>query len=175
MAPEDVSKPDDDENSTPRPFDVQTVRFLIKLMSRHDLSEIDLSEGDRRIRLRRGVSPGKAAAEPQMVNPAPVSVPPPPAESTTPTAESVGEPAKKLMEIKSPTPGNFYARPNPEAPEFVKVGDRVEPDTVVCLVEAMKMFNEIKAECSGVIVEVVAEDRQFVEYNTVLFRVDPAG
>jgi acetyl-CoA carboxylase biotin carboxyl carrier protein len=72
-------------------------------------------------------------------------------------------------------PGTFYARPNPEAPPYVSVGSRVTPNTVVCKIEAMKIFNDLEAECSGVITEICVEDAQPVEYNTVLFKVDPAG
>lgn len=164
----------DDVPMTPHPFDVETIRQLIRLMARHDLNEIDLTDGDSRIRLRRGLAgartmvataPGPISASPPApVAPAEAAVPPPPVA-----------PARNLIEIKSPTPGTFYLKPNPDADDFVKVGSRVQPETVVCLVEAMKTFNEIKAECSGVIVEVVAEAGGFVEYGTVLFRVDPTG
>src|SRR5436190_1546206 len=78
-------------------------------------------------------------------------------------------------DIKSPTPGTFYARPNPEAEPYVKVGSRVEPKTVVCTIEAMKLYTEIQAECSGVIQEILVENGQFVEFDTVLFRVDPTA
>src|SRR5262249_57874085 len=103
--------------------------------------------------------------------PAPAPAPPPP---QVPAAEPA-KPARPLHEIKSPTPGTFYTSPSPDAPPFVKVGDRVTPSTVVCIIEAMKIFNEISAECSGVVTEVLAENQQPVEYGQVLFRVDPAG
>jgi acetyl-CoA carboxylase biotin carboxyl carrier protein len=78
------------------------------------------------------------------------------------------------VEIKSPTPGTFYTAPNPGADPYVRVGSRVNPNTVVGLIEAMKLFNEIPADCSGVIVEVVVENGQPVEFGQVLFRVDPS-
>jgi acetyl-CoA carboxylase biotin carboxyl carrier protein len=156
-----------DKNEQPRPFDVRTIRYLVDLMGRQDLSEIDLQEGDKRIRLRRGARPAPAAP----AAPAPAQEPAP-----RPTAAAAAEsPAKKLVEIKSPTIGTFYAAREPGAPPFVTEGSRVTPDTVVCLIEAMKVFNEIPAGCSGVVREVLVKDKDFVEYNTVLFRVDPTA
>jgi len=156
------------------PIDVRTIRYLAALMSRHNLAEIDVHDGALRVRLKRGgpdgipgqprvvAAPAPAAATVPVVSaPAPeAAVPPPP-------------PTRKLLEIKSPTPGTFYAAASPEAEPFVKVGSRVAPDTVVCLIEAMKVFNEIPAECSGTIVEVCVNNQQPVEYGQVLFRVEP--
>ena len=84
-------------------------------------------------------------------------------------------PTKKLIDIKSPTPGTFYASPSPDAQPFVRAGSKVTASTVVCLIEAMKIFNEITADCNGVIAEILAENQQPVEYGQVLFRVDPTG
>jgi acetyl-CoA carboxylase biotin carboxyl carrier protein len=81
-------------------------------------------------------------------------------------------PTKTLHLIKSPTPGTFYARPKPDAEPYVRVGTRVTPTTVVCQIEAMKIFNEIQAECAGVITEVLVENQQPVEYDQPLFKVD---
>jgi acetyl-CoA carboxylase biotin carboxyl carrier protein len=164
----------DEGSNTPGPFDVVTIKALVALMSRHDLSEIDLQQGDRRIRLRRGVKKGSAASALPVASSAP-----PHAPLTAPVANADGpaapaaSPARKLLEIKSPTPGTFYAAQNPDAESFVRVGSRVNPDTVVCLIEAMKLYNDIKAECSGVIAEILVENQQPVEYGQVLFRVDP--
>ena len=159
----------------PNPFDVNTVRQLVGMMSKHDISEIDLSMGDQRIRLRRGsfrttvanLTPMTALAAPQ---PAAQVGPAKPAGTEAPAA-----PAKKLIDIKSPTPGTFYSRPSPDADVFVKVGARVEAKTVVCLIEAMKLYTEIQAECSGVITEILVENSQPVEFDQVLFRVDPTA
>ena len=85
------------------------------------------------------------------------------------------KPAKALHLIKSPTPGTFYAAASPDAQPFVRVGTRVTPTTVVCIIEAMKIFNEIQAECSGVITEIRADNQSSVEYGQVLFVVDPTG
>jgi len=167
---------DDDAPQSPRPFDMPTVKALVRLMTRHDLSEIDLIEGDQRIRLRRG--PRTAAAGPTAVAPTAAATPsiaepmPPPSGDSAPAP---APPSKAGVTIKSPTPGTFYTGPNPEAPPFVTVGARVTPTTVVCIIEAMKIFNEIQAECSGVITRVLVQNQQPVEYDQPLFEVDPTG
>lgn len=163
-----------ENDNPPRPFDVETVRQLCKLMSRHELSEIDLAWGDERIRLRRG--PRKVAAVPLppmalAATPAAAPTPPPVPKAAEPEKPA----AKNLIEIKSILVGTFYSQREPGTPPFVKVGDRVTTSTVVGLVEAMKVYNDITADCSGVIAEVCVKDKDFVEYNTVLFRVDPTG
>jgi acetyl-CoA carboxylase biotin carboxyl carrier protein len=161
------------DDAAPEPFDVRTIRDLIALMSRHDLSEIDLRRGDARIRLRRGQ---------RVRTPPPVPVVAPAAEpaaakapAAAPEKPAVAPPARNLVEIKSPTVGTFYAQPRPDAPPYVSVGSKVTAATVVCQIEAMKIFNEIQAECSGVVVEVLVKNKEPVEYGTVLFRVDPNG
>jgi acetyl-CoA carboxylase biotin carboxyl carrier protein len=161
----------DEKRDTPRPFDVKTVEHLLKLMGEHDLSEVDLKEGDQRIRLRKGSAfPVNFAPPPAPVAHAPGS--PPPA-SGSPGASPPAAPTKKLLDVKSEVIGQFYVRPAPDKPEFVKVGSRVTPDTTVCIVMAMKVNNEIKAGVSGTIAEVVAKNEDFVDFGTVLFRVDP--
>jgi acetyl-CoA carboxylase biotin carboxyl carrier protein len=160
----------DEPSSKPGPFDVGTIRLLVTLMSRHDLSEIDLSNGDQRIRLRRGP---RASALPPAAAPLPVALPAAASPNAAPAAAPA--PAKHLLEIKSPGPGTFYAAEKPDQPPFVTKGSRVTPKTVVGLIEAMKLFNEIPADCNGVIVEVLVENGQAIEYGQVLFRVDPSG
>jgi acetyl-CoA carboxylase biotin carboxyl carrier protein len=146
------------------------VKSLVALMSQHELSEIDLHDGNQRIRLRRG---GRVA---MMSAPAPMPAPPHPAAAAPPPkTDGAVAAAKNLIEIKSPTPGTFYAAANPDSPPFVKAGARVTPTTVVCLIEAMKIFNEITADCTGIITEVLVENQQPVEYGQVLFRVDPTA
>src|SRR5260370_38918879 len=97
---------------------------------------------------------------------------PAPSSSAAPPAP-LPEPAAHV--IKSPTPGTFYAAASPDAEPFVRVGSKVTPTTVVCVIEAMKIFNEITADCSGVITEVLVENQQAVEFGQVLFKVDPTG
>jgi acetyl-CoA carboxylase biotin carboxyl carrier protein len=149
-------------------FDVRKVRKFIELMNEHDLAEIDLRQGDQRIRLRRGPEMVTVASSPAM-----------PAGGNMPSAAHSVSGEKKAAEegnflvVKSPMVGTFYSAANPDSPPFVKVGDQVGPDTTVCIVEAMKVFNEIPAECSGRIVAVLAQNGDAVEFNQPLFRVEP--
>ena len=159
---------DGEAKQGPGPFDVQAVRFLCRLMSRHDLSEMDLRQGDFRIRLRRGIRVRPTAAVAPAEPSAPAAVP-------SAAAAQPAAPAKKLLEIKSPAVGIFYAQREPGTPPFVSVGSRVTPDTVVGLLEAMKIYDEIKADCAGTVVEALVNNKDPVEYNQVLFRVDPTG
>jgi acetyl-CoA carboxylase biotin carboxyl carrier protein len=152
------------------PFDVKTVEALVALMAENDLSEIYLKEGSQHLRLRRG-----SLATPMMH--APVSAASPVAHPSPPAATSAAPttPAKSnLVEIKSESVGTFYSQSKPSDPPFVKVGDRVTPNKVVGLVEVMKTYSEILANCSGTIVEVVVENGKYVEFDQVLFRVDPS-
>ncbi|MEM6332741.1 MAG: acetyl-CoA carboxylase biotin carboxyl carrier protein [Planctomycetota bacterium] len=154
--------------------DLKTLRQLIKLMVDNDLTELDLEEGSEKIRLTRrdGTPVVQAApiaapmAPPVAAAPAPTGAPPAPA---APEADDDAD----LDAIKSPMVGTCYLAPSPEADAFVNVGDRVSADTVVCLVEAMKVFNEIKAETSGTIEKVLVENGQAVEYDQPLYRVRP--
>jgi acetyl-CoA carboxylase biotin carboxyl carrier protein len=165
----------EDAGKSTGPFDVRTVKALVALMTQHDLSEIELRDGNQRLRLRRGayqpVTP--LIAQAPSVATAGANSPPPSADTATPATPA--PPQRQLVEIKSPTPGTFYAAPKPGEPPFVKVGSKVAPETVVCLIEAMKLYNEVQAECVGVIVDVLVENQQPVEYGQVLFKVDPAG
>jgi acetyl-CoA carboxylase biotin carboxyl carrier protein len=149
-----------DPKPTPRPFDVKTVEHLIALMAQHDLSEISLVEGEHRLRLRKGgVAPPAAH---------------PPAPAAAPAPAEPAKPTKHLLEIKSPMVGTFYSKPSPDKPDFVSVGSKVGPTTVVCMLGAMKIFNDITADVSGTVAEVCVKNDTPVDYGTVLFRVDPA-
>jgi acetyl-CoA carboxylase biotin carboxyl carrier protein len=153
-------------------FDVRKIRRLVELMNEHDLNEMDLRQGDMRIQLRRGGAPvvhqslSGAAAVP--VGPAPAGAqaaePPAPAE-TTPQEEHIAL-------ITSPMVGTFYSAPDPDAAPYVKVGDHVGKDSTVCIVEAMKVFNEIQAEVSGKIVAMLVENGEPVEFGQPMFKVD---
>jgi acetyl-CoA carboxylase biotin carboxyl carrier protein len=162
----------DDTVKSTGPFDVRTVKALVALMTQHDLSEIDLRDGNQRLRLRRGAQFVAAANPGPLLAPAP-STPAPTANNQEPKVPA--SPARKLIDIKSQTVGTFYSAPNPGAEAFVKVGSRVTPASVVGLIEAMKLFNEIPAECSGVVVEILVENQQPVEFGQVLMRVDPTA
>ena len=148
----------------PHPFDVQTVEHLIGLMAKHDLTEISLTDEGQRIRLRKaGPAPVYAAAPPVAHQPAA-------AQSAAPPATVA--PAKKLHEVKSVMVGAYYSRPKPDKDDYVKVGQTLKPDTTICMIEAMKIFNEIKAECSGTVAEVCVKNGDTVDFGTVLFRVE---
>ncbi len=152
-------------------FEVNTVRDLIELMREHELTEIDLQQSEQRIRLRRG------GQQINMLPAAPAAHLAAPTYAAPPAAAAPAEPAKSAEPegkmILSPTIGTYYSSPKPGAPAFVNVGDVVNADTIVCIVEAMKMFNEIPAGISGKIVEVLAKDGEPVDNNRPLFRVLP--
>ncbi len=150
-------------------FDVRRIRRLVELMKEHDLSEIDLREGETRIRLRRGSDDVVTMVQPR------TSAAPPPAAAPRGAAAEAAAPAageEKRAVIKSPMVGTFYVSPNPESPAFVKVGDHVGAETTVCIIEAMKVFNEIPAEVSGKIVARLVDNGEPVEFGQPLFKVD---
>jgi len=151
-------------------FDVAKIREFIELMREHDLSEVDLKQSDQRIRLRRGPGDLPMAGYPIPAIPGPA----PAAAANVPAADAVAADEGNFIYIESPTIGTFYSKPKPESPDFVKVGDTVTPDTIVCLVEAMKMFNEIPAGVSGKIVECLVKNEEPVDNNKPLFKVLPS-
>jgi len=159
-------------NSTPNSgdvFDLKKLRQLVVLMNEHDLSEVDLRQGTIRIRLRKG---GDLAGAPVEVRQAGTTAQLPAAGSQRPgTTPPPSE--EHLVVIKSPMVGTFYASPSPDAAPFAKVGDRVGRETTVCIIEAMKVFNEIPAETAGQIVAVLVETGAPVEFGQALFKVDP--
>ncbi len=148
-------------------MNIKEIRQLIKLMVDNDLSELDIASGEEKVSLKRG--PGGVPIV--MTAPAAMQAAAAPAE---PEAEATpSEPADDLIEIKSPMVGTFYASASPDSDQFVQVGDAIGPETVICIIEAMKVMNEIKAECAGVIVEVCVSNTQPVEFGQVLLRVKP--
>lgn len=149
-------------------FDVNKVRELIELMEEHDLNEVDLRQSDQRIRLRRGAEVPVLSAAP--ASPAPAA-PAASVAAASPSAASAPVADDNYDLILSPTIGTFYSRPKPDAADFVKVGDKVTPDTIICLVEAMKMFNEIPAGVSGTIVEILVNSEDAVHVDMPLFRI----
>jgi acetyl-CoA carboxylase biotin carboxyl carrier protein len=150
------------------PKDIKEIKTIIDLMKKNDLSVFEIEKDGFRIKLQRGPS-GQAATAP----PPPMAAP---SKGAT-TAPEAAPPLPKaiesvaLKEIVSPMVGTFYRAASPDAPSFVDVGKTVTEDTVVCIIEAMKVMNEIKAETSGVIAEVVAENGKPVQFGQVLFRV----
>lgn len=147
-------------------FDVDRVRSLVEMMIEHGLTEVDLRQHGQTIRLRRG-------GETVMTS-APVMAPPAGALSAVAsTPAPADDPDAGLLVIKSPMVGTFYERANPEAEPFVKVGQEVSQDTTVCIIEAMKVFNEIAAEVSGTIVSILVENEEPVDVGKPLFKVRP--
>ncbi|MBL8880586.1 MAG: acetyl-CoA carboxylase biotin carboxyl carrier protein [Phycisphaerales bacterium] len=154
---------------------IEEIKTLVDLMVTHDMSRIELTSGDSHILLRRG----QPIITSQVVSSAaPVAVATAPAPSasapTEPLAPAAPAPAANEVVIKSPMVGTFYVSPDPDSPAFVNLGDVVKPETVVCLVEAMKVFNEIKAEVSGRITRILVKNAQAVEFDQPLFAVSPA-
>ncbi|MGC8560471.1 MAG: acetyl-CoA carboxylase biotin carboxyl carrier protein [Phycisphaerae bacterium] len=149
--------------------DNKRVRDLIKLMADNDLTEIELVEDKSTIRLKRDPTP--VAAVPMAVSAvasAPVHAVAP-AAAPAAAAPVSAKPPVAGEAIKSPMVGTFYAAAGPDSPPFVKVGSHVDKDTVVCIIEAMKVFNEIKAETTGTIAKVLVQNGQGVEFNQPLF------
>jgi acetyl-CoA carboxylase biotin carboxyl carrier protein len=147
-------------------FDVKKVRRLIELMKEHDLSELDLKQADNRVRIRRG---GEVVAYSAPAVPAPR----PAAAEAAPAKESAAD--ARLLVVKSPMVGTFYRASGPDSAAFVKVGDRIGPEKTVCIVEAMKVFNEIPAGVSGQVVAILVENGAPVEFGQPLIKVDPEG
>jgi acetyl-CoA carboxylase biotin carboxyl carrier protein len=150
------------------PKDIKEIKTIIDLMKKNDLSVFEIEKEGFRLKLQRGPS-GQAAA----VGPLPVAVLP---KTGTTTAEaaparSTATESVPLKEIVSPMVGTFYRATSPDAAPFVDVGRTVTEETVVCIIEAMKVMNEIKAETSGVIAEVLAENGKPVQFGQVLFKV----
>lgn len=151
-------------------FDLERLRELIELMKQHDLSEIDLRRDKHQIRLARMTAAAGVMMPITATSPVPTAAMSAPA---TPSELTSAASTQQLV-IPSPMVGTYYSRPNPKAEAFVKVGDVVGPETVVCIIEAMKVFNEIQAEVSGRVVAVLAKDQDAVEFGTPLFRVEPS-
>ncbi len=149
-------------------LDIRKLKELVRLMVANGLSEIDLRDSDEQVTLRRQ-GPHQA---PQIVTtPAPTAVTHAGAPADAAPEPDVSE--QGLLKIESPMVGTFYSAPNPDAAPFVAVGATVGPETNVCVIEAMKIFNEIKAECSGTIAKVLIDNGEPVEFGQTLFLVKP--
>ena len=153
-------------------MNLKDIKGIVDLMKKNSLSEFEMEEGDFKIKLKRDSGPLRAgevrvAQEASQVILPSAAIPPAPALVAAP----LPEPVKDGQEVKSPMIGTFYRKPSPDADSYVEVGSVVDADTVVCIIEAMKVMNEIKAEVKGTIVEVLVEDGKPVEYGQALFRV----
>lgn len=143
-------------------MDLDRIESLLKLMKEYGVAELGLEEEDSSLHLSMTGSASQPVAVAQAPLPAATAAP------AEPAAPSL------LAEVKSPMVGTFYSSPKPGAPSFVKVGDRVDVGQVLCIVEAMKLMNEIESESAGTIAEICAENSGPVQFGQVLFRIDPA-
>ena len=161
-------------------MELKEIQNLIKFVAKSGASEVSLEMGDIKITIKTEKDEAAAPmammpqAAPVAIAPAPVAPEPitaaavAPAETAAPAAEAAGD------TIKSPIIGTFYRKPSPDKPNFVEVGDRVNEGDTLCVIEAMKLFNEIEAEMSGTIVKILVEDSTPVEFDQPLFVIDPA-
>ncbi len=152
-------------------MDLQEIRKIVELMNEHGLTHFDLTKKDFHLKLKkgadlddlRGLLASLPAAAPVAAAPAPVAA--------APAAAAPAAPAAEGSEITSPMVGTFYRKPAPDAPDFVEVGSTVSIGQTICIIEAMKVMNEIKAEKAGTICALVAEDGTAVQFGDVLFRI----
>ncbi len=151
-------------------MDIEEIKTLTDLMVDHDLSEIMIRDGEKRIVLRRGDPGARQGAPPASASPPAVAVPAAPAPEAA-AAAAAQEEEEKLAKIASPMVGTFYAASDPDSPPYVKIGDTVNADTVVCIIEAMKVFNEIKAEISGTIESIEVKSGDAVEFGQAIMKV----
>jgi acetyl-CoA carboxylase biotin carboxyl carrier protein len=156
-------------------IDIRKLKELVRLMSTNDLVELDLRDKDEQVTIRR---PSPTVAPQIIHHGAPMAMAAPAPVAAAPAAPAGAAPAAKdadagLIKIESPMVGTFYASPGPDKPPFITAGASVGPETVVCLVEAMKIFNEIKAGCSGTIERILVKSGDPVEFGQPLFLVKP--
>lgn len=153
-------------------MDLKDIKAIIDLMKKNSISEFELERQEFKIRLKRGVNGPVVIAEDA---PAPTVLPVSTANAAlAPIAVLPAAPQAGTSDIKSPMIGTLYRAPSPDAGNYVEVGTEVNPDTVVCIIEAMKVMNEIKAESRGVIAEVLVENAKPVEFGQSLFKLRPA-
>ena len=155
-------------------MDLKDIKAIIDLMRKNSVTEFELEKDDFKIRLKRGANgtgPAAASDDPPVLTYAPspaggVAVPAP--------APAPQVPVSNELEIKSPMIGTFYRAPSPESAPYIEVGAEVQPETVVCIIEAMKVMNEIKAEAKGVVTQVMVENAKPVEFGQALFKIRPS-
>lgn len=151
-------------------MDLERIKSVIDLMSANDLSEFSIEEKDFKLSLKRGRDPVVVATPAMMAAPPPLSVAP--AEAAPAAAVSTAAAEDNWTPIPSPLVGTFYRASSPDADPFVQVGSRVNKDTVVCIIEAMKVMNEIKAETSGVVKRILIENATAVQYGEPMFLIE---
>ena len=156
---------------TQKDSDLKKIKELIKIMQDNDLVEVEIKHGDDKISLKRSQPQQTTITAIPMVSPN--VLPGANGIESTQQDKSAGAEQQNLLEIKSPIVGIFYATPSPDSDHCVEIGSQVDPQTVVCIIESMKVMNEIKAETSGTIVKILCKAGQAVEYGQVLFKVKP--
>jgi len=149
-------------------LDLNKIKQVVDLMKKSDLSEFEIQDQEFKLRIKRDVA-GRTPAAPAAQAPAPAQASAPAPTAPTPTAPAAADPNMKM--ITSPMVGTFYATPSPDSPNFVAIGSSVKADSVVCIIEAMKVMNEIQSELSGTIVECLVASGTSVEFGQPLFRV----
>lgn len=154
------------------PLDLTELRELLTALNQTDISELTLKADDFELTVRRGSRVETTPIAPVSVPQPSIAPPPEPIKSEAPSPAAIVD--RKLAEVVSPIVGTFYRSPSPDEPPFVDVGNRIQKGQVVCIIEAMKVMNEIEAEVSGEIVEILVQNGQPVEYGQPLMRVNPA-
>lgn len=155
-------------------MDLKDIKAIIDLMKKNSVSEFELEKQDFKIRLKRGMGGGVISGDEsgqQVISYAPMPVALPAAAPATAPAPATA--TSNDADIKSPMIGTFYRSPSPDSASYVEIGTEVNPDTVVCIIEAMKVMNEIKAEVKGVITQVLVENAKPVEFGQPLFKIRP--
>ena len=155
-------------------MDFKEIKRLVELMTQNDLTELEIDREDVRVTLKRGSPGGAPVVMQHAYAPAPAAPAPAPATPAAAPVAAAKPSTDHLDTIKSPMVGTFYRSSSPESQSFVKVGDKVGPDTTVCIIEAMKVMNEIKAEKAGIIREICIENAETVEFAQVLFKIEKA-
>ena len=160
-------------------MDIKQIQELVKLINKTSIGEITIEEEGTKITIKQKKDPSQkiytqSAPTPSYNSPAAPAPAPAPSLPNAPAAPAAAPKQDNLVTIKSPMIGTFYRQAGPEKPIFINVGDEVTPGKVVCIIEAMKLFNEIESEIKGTIVKVLVEDASPVEYDQPLFLVDPA-
>ncbi|KAA0990844.1 acetyl-CoA carboxylase biotin carboxyl carrier protein [Dyadobacter aurulentus] len=160
-------------------METREIQKLIDFIAQSGLDEVNIETADLKIKVKRYGAAPVVSYSPAAATPAPVTAPPVPTAPVTQSAPAepvaASEPASSnLVTIKSPMIGTFYRASSPDTPSFVNIGDEIKPGKVVCVIEAMKLFNEIESEISGKIVKVLVENATPVEFDQPLFIVEPA-
>lgn len=158
-------------------MDFKQIQDLIKMINKSNISELSIEEKEFKITIRQKEEEKVTYAAAPVVHAVPAPAPAYQAPAAAPAAPASAPAAAKndnLITIKSPMIGTFYRKPGPDKPVFAEVGDDVAPGKVVCIIEAMKLFNEIESEVSGKIVKILVEDMSPVEFDQPLFLVDPS-